>query len=85
MRKQLINRSETIQCLVAYAVKTAIQESPTYWLNKVFEDGFVGYSRLSDTQLLMEMEMRGLIQSEDDFDEEGEEAEDFYATDLIFN
>ncbi len=85
MRRQLINRSETIKRLVACSVKTAIQESPTYWLNKVFEDGFVGYSRLSDTQLMMEMEMRGLIQSEDDCDDENQEADEFYATDLNLN
>ncbi len=85
MTKQLINRNEIIQRLVARSVKTAIQESPTHWLNKVFEDGFVGYSRLSDAQLMMEMEMRGLIQLEDNFDDEDQETDEVYTTDLIFN
>ncbi|MEN9481680.1 MAG: hypothetical protein RLZZ298_3075 [Pseudomonadota bacterium] len=85
MSKKAMSRSEKIQCLVARSVKTAVLESPTHWLNKIFEDGFVGYSRLSDSQLTMEMEMHGLFQSEDPFDEELEETDEFYATNLIFS
>ncbi len=83
MKKKLMSRKEKIQRLVASSVKTAVLESPTYWLNKIFEDGFIGYSRLSDSQLSMELEMHDLIQSNDQFDDYVEDSDEFYANDLI--
>jgi hypothetical protein len=85
MAQVQINRKEIIQRLVACSVKEALLESPAHWLNKVFEDGFIGYSRLSTSQLLMEMEMHGLIEPEVDFDDESQETDTDYTTDLIFN
>lgn len=83
MKNKQMSRLEKIQHLITCSVKTAVTESPKHWLNKIFEDGFVGYSRLSDAQLAMEMEMRGLIQSEDQFDDDLEESDELYANDLI--
>jgi hypothetical protein len=85
MAQEQIHRKEIIQRLVAHSVKAALMESPADWLNKVFEDGFVGYSRLSTQQLLMEMEMHGLIEPEIDFDDESQEADADYATNPSFN
>lgn len=85
MTKKLMGRSEMIQHLVAYSVKTAISESPTHWLNGIFENGFIGYKKLTTSQLLMEMEMRGLIQSEEHFDDDAQDADDLCMSHLSFN
>ena len=66
-----ISRIEMIGRLVEHAVAEAVAESPRHWLRNIFENGFVGYSRLSDRQLRTEMEMRGLaVADEPAFDED---------------
>lgn len=81
----VLGRSEMIKRLVAGSVKTAVTESSKHWLQEIFEKGFIGYNKLSESQLLMEMEMRGLIQSEDHFDDETQDTDDLRLTNLHFN
>lgn len=85
MNKAVMGKSEMIKRLVACSVETAISESPNHWLQEIFEKGFIGYSKLSESQLLMEFEMHGLIQSEDNFDDEAQDAEVLCMSDLNFN
>jgi hypothetical protein len=61
-----------IRRLVAYAVRTALDESQRYWLTELFEKGFTGYENFSDRRLRRELELRGLAQSEDTLDDEEE-------------
>lgn len=85
MKNAVMGKSEMIKRLVARSVETAISESPNSWLEEIFEQGFMGYSKLSEAQLLMELEMHGLIQSEDHFDDEAQDADDLCFNDLNFN
>lgn len=85
MAGTLKSRSSMIRSLVEHSVNAAVLESPAHWLEEVFEKGFVGYNKLSASQLLMEMHLRGLIQSEDPFDDESRDADEDAVTDLIFN
>ena len=62
-------REEMIGKLVEHSVSTAVAESPQDWLKEVFEKGFVGFGRLTDRQLQLEMRLRGLL-ADDDADEE---------------
>lgn len=64
------NRNEMIRHLVEHSVSKALAEPQQYWMREVFEQGFVGYSKLSDQQLRMEMQLRGLEPSGDAFDED---------------
>lgn len=63
------NRREMIGKLVEHSVSTAVSEFPQHWLKEVFEKGFVGYSKFSDRQLMLEMQLRGLTPTEDLADE----------------
>lgn len=73
-------RVEMIEALVEHSVNTAVAESQKDWLRKVFEKGFIGYSKLSDSQLQMEMHLHGLA-PEETFDDE---TEDDFMSDEIF-
>lgn len=72
-------REAMIEALVEHSVNAAT-ESQKDWLRKVFEKGFIGYSKLSDSQLQLEMHLHGLIPEEilDD------ETEDDFMSDEIF-
>lgn len=78
-------RGEMIEMLVEHSVNVAVAESPKHWLKKVFENGFIGYGKLSDRQLLMEMHLRGLILPEDGIDDEADGQEDDYQPNQMFN
>lgn len=65
-----MTRTEMIANLVEFSVATAMTESDGVWLSHIFKNGLVGYSKLSDRQLLMEMQMRGLIESQDDLEQD---------------
>jgi len=67
-----MNREEMIRRLVSYSVETAVREPDAYWLQEMFEKGFAGYRRFSDSRLKRELELRGLDEAmETDADEEG--------------
>lgn len=63
-------REEMIGKLVEHSVSTAVAESPQDWLKEVFEKGFIGFSRLTDRQLQLEMRLRGLLVDDDAGEEE---------------
>jgi len=76
-----MNREEMIRRLVSYSVESALREPRSYWLQELFEKGFAGYRRYSDSRLRQELELRGLDDGrdacEDDLEdyEIGDEAE----------
>lgn len=49
--------------LVEHAIAMAIAESPKYWLKEIFDKGFIGYSKLTTSQLRLEMQLHGLDRS----------------------
>lgn len=55
-----MNREEMIRRLVSYSVEAAVREPQAYWLQELFEKGFAGYRRFSDSKLRRELELRGL-------------------------
>ena len=65
-----MNKEEMIKTLVAYSVKTALSESKPYWLSELFEKGFAGYRNLSRAQLAQELQMRGLDEETDPYEED---------------
>jgi hypothetical protein len=67
-------RAKMIGSLVEHSVNTASSGSHQYWLKEVFEKGFSGYSKLSDRQLLLEMQLHVLIPTDDVFEDDAEEA-----------
>ncbi|MFZ2855127.1 MAG: hypothetical protein WAZ34_13580 [Rhodocyclaceae bacterium] len=73
-------REAMIEALVEHSANAAVAESQKDWLRKVFEKGFIGYSKLSDSQLELEMHLHGLVPEEilDD------ETEDDFMSDEIF-
>lgn len=70
------NRREMIERLVEHSVETAMSESSLHWLKDVFERGFLGYTKFSNGQLMMEMQLRGLISAHDTIDDEGDDEPD---------
>jgi len=60
-----MNREEMIRRLVSYAVESARREPQSYWLQELFEKGFAGYRRYSDSRLRQELELRGLDDGRD--------------------
>ena len=82
MRCTSASRGEMIGSLVEDSVSTALSELQKHWLKEVFEKGFVGYSKLSDRQLLMEMQLRGLLPQEEESDDD---ADNEFLNDPMFN
>jgi hypothetical protein len=64
------SRANMIGSLVEHSVTTAISDAQQDWLKDLFEKGFVGYNKLTDRQLLHEMELHGLIPDENLFEYE---------------
>jgi len=63
--------------LVAYSVQAALAEGEKhYWLSELFEKGFTGYSNFSTRQLHLEMQLRGLVPTEDELDAGIDDADD---------
>lgn len=60
MQPNATTRKEMIERLVEHSVAQAVEESQRHWMREVFENGFPGYSKLSDQQLRLEMELHGL-------------------------
>lgn len=80
------NRREMIDRLVEHSVETAMSESSMHWLKDVFERGFLGYTKLSNGQLRMEMQLRGLISAHDTMEYEGDDvSEDDRDNDQLMN
>jgi len=77
MRHPTSSRQEMISQLVEDSLASALSESPPFWLREIFENGFVGYRHLSDRQLGMEMQLRGLGASADIPDEDAEDEVSF--------
>jgi hypothetical protein len=66
------SRKEMIGRLVAHSLATAAAASQQDWLREVFEKGFVGYSKFSDRQLLLELDLHGLTPASALFEEDGD-------------
>ena len=60
-----MNREAMIRKLVSYSVEAALREPQSYWLQELFEKGFAGYRRFSDSRLRRELELRGLDEAEE--------------------
>ncbi|MBI4205219.1 MAG: hypothetical protein HY527_09350 [Betaproteobacteria bacterium] len=74
MRQSTMSREEMIRRLVAFSVRSALQQSQPYWLNELFEKGFSGYRNFSDGKLRRELQLRGLDETDEmDADDEPEE------------
>ncbi len=67
-------RAQMIDSLVEHSLNMALSGSHRHWLKEVFEKGFPGYSKLSDRQLLLEMQLHGLIQTDDVFEDDADES-----------
>jgi hypothetical protein len=76
MSSSINNRREMIDRLVEHSVETAMSESSFHWLKDVFERGFLGYTKLSNGQLMMEMQLRGLISAHDTIEDEADDEPD---------
>lgn len=76
----VMSRSEMIGRLVAYSVEAALAEGGKhYWLSELFEKGFTGYGNFSGKQLLLEMQLRGLVPSDEpELDEDEDDDPDSY-------
>lgn len=75
------DRAEMIGQLVEHSVSKAKSEANAYWMRDIFEKGFAGYSKFSDQQLRVEMQLRGLETSADAFEDEDEDDFSFSLTD----
>ena len=73
MQHPAISRKEMIRQLVDHSVATVLAESSQFWMREIFENGFAGYRLLSDQQLRMEMQLRGLDIAAEPADEDGED------------
>lgn len=73
MPSPAISRKEMISRLVDHSVANALSESQPYWMREIFENGFVGYRRLSDQQLRLEMQLRGLEATPEGDDEDADD------------
>ncbi len=74
-----MNRQQMIAELVRFSITSVIENHD--WLEKIFTDGVTGFGRLSEPQLLQEMQFRGLLEFDDepaplDDDEEDEDFDD---------
>jgi hypothetical protein len=66
-------RVKMIERLVEHSVTSALSGSQPDWLKDVFEKGFVGYRKLADRQLLLEMQLHGLTPADDVFEDDADE------------
>jgi hypothetical protein len=64
-----MSREEMIRRLVAFSVQAALHESQSYWLHELFEKGFAGYRSFSDGKLRRELQLRGLDEVDDEYDD----------------
>lgn len=62
-------RAEMVALLVDHALAMAGTEEQRHWLRSIFEKGFTGYSKLSSSQLTMEMQLHGLDETADLYEE----------------
>ena len=62
MHKQ--NKQQMIEALVKFSIDSVLERRE--WLEKLFLDGFTGFGRLSEQQLVQEMRFRGLMGFEDE-------------------
>lgn len=76
MTRTSITRVKMVEALVAHSINTAASKSQQDWLNDVFEKGFVGYGKLSERQLLLEMQLHGLMPIEGVFEDDADADED---------
>lgn len=79
MRRSGMTREEMIRLLVEFSVKAALGDPHRYWLCELFERGFVGYRKYSDRRLWRELQLRGLVEPQDqlvDSDPEDDAADD---------
>jgi hypothetical protein len=83
MQTTLNKRKEMISQLVECSVASAISESPQYWLREIFENGFVGYRQLSDQQLDMEIQLRGLGKPAELADQDDADTDDEFSFSLV--
>jgi hypothetical protein len=53
-------RQYMIDSLVGFSLSAALQDPDAEWLREIFANGFVGFSNMSDRELLREMQFRDL-------------------------
>jgi hypothetical protein len=54
-------RQEMIEQLVAFSMRAAFEDRDAPWLREMFERGFRGFGGLSHSELVREMQFRGLL------------------------
>ncbi|MGE5469651.1 MAG: hypothetical protein ACM3X0_02510 [Bacteroidota bacterium] len=72
MNRSTPSRTEMIERLVDHALARATAEPRADWMRDVFQYGFAGYGRFSERQLRLELQLRGLVQADDRFDDESD-------------
>lgn len=65
-----ITRSEMIASLVEHSVGVAVADPRQCWLREIFEKGFVGFGKMPERRLLLEMHLRGLLPPDDTFEDD---------------
>lgn len=55
-----MSRDEAIALLISDAIERVLRLRQVFWLQKILEGGFAGYSKLSDADLQKEIRARGL-------------------------
>lgn len=72
MNRSTPSRTEMIERLVDDALARAGSAPRADWLRDIFEYGFAGYGKLSERQLRLELQLRGLVLATDRFDDESD-------------
>ncbi|MEI6299822.1 MAG: hypothetical protein WCR74_00125 [Betaproteobacteria bacterium] len=57
----ITNRQSMIADLVEFSLRAALRDNEAGWLREMFEHGFGGFNALSDSELVRELQFRGLL------------------------
>jgi hypothetical protein len=81
MPRNNLDRAAAVSRLLTHALQSIRHADESDWLRLILRRGFIGFEKMTDAQLLRELELRELVppppEFESDFDEE--EAEDRWA------
>jgi hypothetical protein len=77
MLRNNIDRAAAVSQLLAHALQSIGNPGESDWLRLILRRGFVGFEKMTDAQLLRELELRELLppplEAESDFEEEAAE------------
>lgn len=84
MPPKQLDRADAIAQLINYVTHSIDRPADSDWLQLTLRRGFAGFERMTDAQLLRELELRELLPASEELTEIDEEPDDAWAP-ALFN